>query len=147
MLYAKEGKPIPLGWAVDRDGNPTTDPQAALTGSLMAISGVKGTVLAMMVEILCCALSGAAFSFENDSYFEPGGKPRIGHAILAVDPDALVGAASYFERLEVMVSAMIQDDGVRLPGSRRHADREKAHLHGIDVPDTLLSELRKLASA
>jgi len=147
MLYAKEGKPIPLGWAVDRDGNPTTDPKAALTGSLMAISGVKGTVLAMMVEILCCALSGAAFSFENDSYFEPGGKPRIGHAILAVDPDALAGAGSYFERLEVMVSAMTQDDGVRLPGARRHADREKAHLNGIDVPDTLLSELRKLASA
>jgi (2R)-3-sulfolactate dehydrogenase (NADP+) len=147
MLYAKEGKPIPLGWAVDRDGNPTTDPKAALTGSLMAIGGVKGTVLAMMVELLCCALSGAAFSFENDSYFEPGGKPRIGHAILAVDPAALAGTDSYFERLEVMIAAMTRDGGVRLPGARRHADRERSHAQGIEVPDAILSELQKLASA
>jgi (2R)-3-sulfolactate dehydrogenase (NADP+) len=146
MLYAKEGKPIPLGWAVDRDGNPTTDPQAALTGSLMAIGGVKGTVLAMMVEILCCALSGAAFSFENDSYFEPGGKPRIGHAVLAIDPAALVGAESYFERLEVMVTAMTQDQAVRLPGTRRHAVREKSQAQGIDVPQALFAELEQLAS-
>ena len=47
MLYAKEGKPIPLGWAVDRDGQPTTDAQAALTGSLAAIGGMKGTMLAL----------------------------------------------------------------------------------------------------
>ncbi len=67
MLYAKEGKPIPLGWAVDKDGNPTTDAKAALTGSLSAIGGVKGTALALMVEVLCVALTGAAFSFENDS--------------------------------------------------------------------------------
>jgi (2R)-3-sulfolactate dehydrogenase (NADP+) len=146
MLYAKEGKPIPLGWAVDRDGNPTTDPEAALTGSLMAIGGVKGTVLAMMVELMCCALSGAAFSFENDSYFEPGGKPRIGHAILAIDPAALAGADSYFERIEVLVSAMTKDEGVRLPGARRHADRQKSNLQGIKVPEALLAELEKLAS-
>src|SRR4029079_4191979 len=56
MVYAKEGKPIPLGWAVDRNGQPTTDAQAALTGSLSAIGGVKGTVLALMVELLCCAV-------------------------------------------------------------------------------------------
>jgi (2R)-3-sulfolactate dehydrogenase (NADP+) len=144
MLYAKEGKPIPLGWAVDRDGNPTTDAKAALTGSLMAIGGVKGTVLAMMVEILCCALSGAAFSFENDSYFEPGGKPRIGHAILAIDPAFLAGRDSYFERLEVMIDAMMQDE-VRLPGARRHAGREKSNAQGLEVPDALLSELEELA--
>ncbi|HEX9672033.1 MAG TPA: Ldh family oxidoreductase, partial [Burkholderiales bacterium] len=81
MLHAKEGKPIPPGWAVDKDGNPTTDAKAALTGSLSAIGGVKGTALALTVEVLSVALTGAAFSFENDSYFEPGNKPRIGHAI------------------------------------------------------------------
>src|SRR5215813_3858608 len=72
MVHAKEGKPIPLGWAVDKDGNPTTDAKAALTGSLSAIGGMKGTMLAMTVELLSVALSGAAFGFENDSYFEPG---------------------------------------------------------------------------
>ena len=120
MVHAKEGKPIPLGWAVDKDGNPTTDAKAALTGSLNAIGGVKGAALALMVEVLCVALTGAAFSFENDSYFEPGNKPRIGHAILAFDPAALVGGDAFAERLEVLISAMLRDEGVRLPGARRH---------------------------
>jgi (2R)-3-sulfolactate dehydrogenase (NADP+) len=145
MLYAKEGKPIPLGWAVDRDGQPTTDPKAALTGSLMAIGGVKGTALAMMVEVLCCAVTGAAFSFENDSYFEPGNKPRIGHAVLAIDPDALAGRENYFERLETMLAKMLEDEGVRLPGARRHAERERVGVQGVDVPDALLSELQALS--
>jgi (2R)-3-sulfolactate dehydrogenase (NADP+) len=145
MLYAKEGKPIPLGWAVDRDGNPTTDPKAALTGSLSAIGGVKGMALALMVEVLCVALTGAAFSFENDSYFEPGGKPRIGHALLAIDPDALAGADSYFSRLEAMIARMLADEGVRLPGTRRQLAAAKARAEGIEVPDALLAELRALA--
>jgi (2R)-3-sulfolactate dehydrogenase (NADP+) len=146
MLYAKEGKPIPLGWALDRDGNPTTDPQAALTGSLAAIGGMKGTMLALIVEVLCCALTGAAFSFENDSYFEPGKKPRIGHAILAVDPEALVGAGVYFERLEVMISHMLEEEGVRLPGVRRHAAVAAASERGVEIPQALFDELGKLAA-
>ena len=145
MLYAKEGKPIPLGWAVDKDGNPTTDPKAALTGSLTAIGGVKGAALALMVEVLCVALTGAAFSFENDSYFEPGNKPRIGHAILALNPGALAGADAYFARLEVMISKMLVDEGVRLPGARRQQAAAKARAEGIDISDALLSELRQLA--
>jgi (2R)-3-sulfolactate dehydrogenase (NADP+) len=145
MLHAKEGKPIPLGWAVDKDGNPTTDAKAALTGSLSAIGGVKGTALALMVEVLSVALTGAAFSFENDSYFEPGNKPRIGHAILAVDPDALAGADSYFARLEVLVSRMLAEEGVRLPGARRQQAAAKARAEGIEIPDALLGELRTLA--
>ena len=144
MLYAKEGKPIPLGWALDKDGNPTTDPKAALTGSLMAIGGVKGTSLALMVEVLCVALTGAAFSFENDSYFEPGGKPRIGHAILAIDPEALAGMTSYYERLETMILKMLADEGVRLPGVRRQQAAARARAEGMEISDALLSELRGL---
>jgi len=145
MLYAKEGKPIPPGWALDREGKPTTDAQAALTGSLSAIGGMKGTMLALIVELLCVALTGAAFGFENDSYFEPGGKPRVGHAIIAIDPDALAGAEAYFSRLEAMIAAMLADEGVRLPGVRRHEAAAKARAEGIDIGDALHQELRALA--
>ena len=145
MLYAKEGKPIPLGWAVDRDGKPTTDAQAALTGSMMAIGGVKGTALALMVEVLSVVLTGAALSFENDSYFEPGNKPRIGHAIVAIDPEALAGAGVYYDRLEALVSAMLADEGVRLPGARRQQAATAAKVEGVEVSDAVLKELRQLA--
>jgi len=145
MLYAKEGKPIPLGWAVDRDGNPTTDPRAALTGSMSAIGGVKGTLLALTVELLSVALTGAAFGFENDSYFEPGRRPRIGHAIIVIDPGALVGADAYDERLETLISTMLADAGVRLPGARRQQAVAAAKAEGVEVSDALLKELRQLA--
>jgi (2R)-3-sulfolactate dehydrogenase (NADP+) len=146
MVYAKEGKPIPPGWAVDKDGNPTTDAQAALTGgSLNAIGGVKGAALALMVEVLCVALTGAAFSFENDSYFEPGNKPRIGHAILAIDPEALAGSDSYFSRLEAMINAMLRDDGVRLPGMRRQKLAAAAQAQGVSITDAQVTELLVLS--
>ena len=146
MVYAKEGKPIPLGWAVDKDGNPTTDAKAALTGgSLNAIGSVKGAALALMVEVLCVALTGAAFSFENDSYFEPGNKPRIGHAVLAIDPAALAGSDAYFLRLEVMISVMLRDEGVRLPGMRRQKLAAAARAQGVQIADAQVSELLALA--
>jgi (2R)-3-sulfolactate dehydrogenase (NADP+) len=145
MLYAKEGRPIPLGWAVDRDGNPTTDPKAALTGSLNAIGGVKGTMLALIVELVTVALTGAAFSFENDSYFEPGNRPRIGHAVLAIDPDALAGVETWYSRVEALVARMLADEGVRLPGARRQREMERARAEGIDLADALYAELVALA--
>jgi (2R)-3-sulfolactate dehydrogenase (NADP+) len=145
MLYAKEGKPIPLGWALDRNGQPTTDPQAALTGSLTAIGGVKGTMLTLMVELLCVAVTGAAFSFENDSYFEPGEKPDIGHALLAIDPAALAGADTYYTKVETLVESLLRDEGVRLPGARREIAAAKAQAAGIEVSEALHRELLELA--
>ena len=122
MLMAKEGKPIPPGWAVDRDGNPTTSAQAALTGSLSAIGGVKGT----------------------DSYFEPGNKPRIGHAMIVIDPQALAGADAYYARIEDMIRHMLADAGVRLPGARRQQAVARAQSAGIAIAEALHQELLKL---
>ena len=92
MMAAKEGKAIPLGWALDRDGNPTTDARAALTGSMLALGGTKGAMLALIVELLACALTGAAFGFEADTFFvDEGNQPNLGQAFLTIDPDALAG--------------------------------------------------------
>ena len=146
MLYAKEGKPIPPGWALDKEGRPTTDARAALTGSLAAAGGMKGTMLALVVEMLCAALTGAAFSFEIDSYFEPGRPPRTGHAFMAIDPGALAGTESYYPRLEAMISRMLADEGVRLPGARRQQAAARAGAEGIEIGEALLGELRALAS-
>lgn len=145
MVFAREGRPIPLGWAVDKDGHPTTDATAALTGSLNAIGGVKGASLALMVEVLCAGLTGAAFSFENDSYFEPGNKPRIGHAILAIDPAAFTAAEAYFSRMESLASAMLADPGVRMPGARRQKLSAAAVASGIELADAVYREISALA--
>jgi (2R)-3-sulfolactate dehydrogenase (NADP+) len=146
MLHAEHGKPIPLGWALDRDGNQTTDAKAALTGSLAAIGGAKGAMLALTVELLCCALTGAAFGFENDSFFEPGDRARIGHALIAIDPEAVAGRDVFMDRIETLIAAMTADEGVRLPGSRRHATLARARAEGVTLSDSLLAQIRQLAA-
>jgi (2R)-3-sulfolactate dehydrogenase (NADP+) len=143
MVAAKEGKPIPEGWAVDAEGKPTTDAKAALGGAMLAMGGTKGALLALVVELLCCALTGAAFGFEADSFFEAeGNRPRLGQAIIAIDPGALAGREAFLDRIEAMLAMMQQDAGVRLPGSRRGRIAAAAAQDGIEVPDSLLKALR-----
>jgi (2R)-3-sulfolactate dehydrogenase (NADP+) len=145
MVAAKEGKQIPLGWALDRDGNPTTDPKAGLEGMMLPAGGVKGAMLALVVELLCCSLTGAAFGFEADSFFtEAGNRPRIGQAFMVIDPGALAGAEVFHERIETLVSAMLADEEVRLPGARRLALARRAQEEGIEVPAALLEQLASI---
>jgi len=145
MVAARDGKPIPEGWAVDKHGNPTTDSRAALEGSMLPAGGVKGAMLALVIELLACALSGAAYGFESDSFFTEEGRPtRIGQGFLAIDPDALAGREVYLERVETLVAAMLEEPGVRLPGERRR-DLEASNAQGIQVPAELLARIRTLA--
>jgi (2R)-3-sulfolactate dehydrogenase (NADP+) len=146
MVAAKRGDPIPLGWALDAEGRPTTDAKAALAGSMLplgAVSSPKGAMLALMVELLVTTLIGAQFGFEASSFFvDEGNRPRIGQAFIVVDPDALAGSAHYLDRVEVLVAEMLKDAGVRLPGARREALRRKAETEGIEVADAVLAALR-----
>jgi (2R)-3-sulfolactate dehydrogenase (NADP+) len=150
MVAAKEGKSIPLGWALDADGQPTTDPKAGMSGSMLplgAVSSPKGSMLALVVELLVTALIGAHFGFEASTFFEDAGnQPRIGQAFILIDPGALAGSASYFDRLEVLITEMLTDADVRLPGARRIDLERRALTAGITIPDALNNQLRQLAA-
>jgi (2R)-3-sulfolactate dehydrogenase (NADP+) len=146
VVAAREGKPIPEGWALDKDGRDTTDAHAALEGSMLAAGGMKGAMLALTVELLVCALSGAAFGFESDSFFTVEGRPtRIGQAFIAIDPAALAGREVFLERVETLVAAMTEETGVRLPGERRAQHRARAAREGIVLPGDLVERIRALA--
>jgi (2R)-3-sulfolactate dehydrogenase (NADP+) len=147
MLAANRGERIPEGWALDRKGKPTTDPVEAMEhGTLFPMGGMKGATLALAFELICCALTGAAFGWENDSFFsEEGNRPRIGQAIIAIDPGAVAGRAVYDERVETLVATMLAEEGVRLPGARRHESKRRALAGGVDVPEALLAKLHQLA--
>jgi (2R)-3-sulfolactate dehydrogenase (NADP+) len=144
---AQKGEPIPAGWALDATGRPTTDARAALAGTLLPASGGKGAALALMVEILAVALSGANFAFEASSFFDDQGPPPgIGHVLVAIDPTAFAGADRFGDRLSTLVAA-IEGDGARLPGSRRLALREAAARHGVKVETALLEQIEALAGS
>jgi len=148
MIAAKKGERIPLGWALDKDGNPTTDPKAGMEGTMVPAGGVKGAMLAMIVELLCCALTGASFGFEADSFFvDAGNRPRIGQAFLVIDPDALAGREVFFARIETLVAAKLADEGVRLPGYRRQALAADSAVLGVEIPDALYADLKRLAES
>ena len=110
MVAARDGKAIPAGWALDADGNPTTDPKAGLAGSMLPMGGTKGAMLALVVELMVTALTGAAMGFEADSFFvDAGNRPRLGQAFLVVDPGALAGRDTYLARVETLIAAMLDD--------------------------------------
>lgn len=147
MLAAKKGETIPLGWALDAQGSPTTDPAQGLAGSMLPMGGTKGAMLALVVELLVTALTGAQFGAEADSFFvQEGNQPKLGQAFIAIDPAALAGSGTYFSRVEALLGAMLVDEGVRVPGYRRFELADKAQREGIDVPETTLAPLRALAA-
>ncbi len=150
MMAAKDGKPIPSGWALDAAGHPTTDAKAALSGVMLPIgatSSPKGAMLALVVELLVTTLIGANFGFEASSFFvDEGNRPHLGQLFIVIDPGALAGANAYLDRIEVLIQDMLQDDGVRLPGLRRQALLAKAEREGLAVPQAMLDSLKAMAA-
>lgn len=145
MAASKRGEMIPEGWALDADGNPTTDPKAALAGSMIPMGDAKGAALALMVEVFAAALTGGRFSFEATSFLNAeGGPPDVGQLIIAIDMRATAGEG-FLDRMSVLSAAMLSQDGVRLPGSSRFAKREAAARDGVRVSDTMLAEVRAIA--
>lgn len=141
ILAAKQrGETIPEGWALDAQGRPTTDPGAALGGTMLPLGDAKGTALALMVELLAAGLTSANFAAEASSFLDAeGAPPGTGQLLLAIDPDAFgTGAAARFATL---AAAIEQQPGARLPGARRLALRRQAQAQGIVVADALLAEI------
>jgi (2R)-3-sulfolactate dehydrogenase (NADP+) len=141
LKAARAGESIPEGWAVDAEGRPTTDPEAAIGGSLLPLGGQKGFALALLVEVLSGVLSGAAVGPEVVGTFVPADREsNVGHCFVAIDPEALApGFAGRMDRL----AADLRRLGGRAPGDRRHAERERLLAEGVEVSDALVAELRQ----
>jgi (2R)-3-sulfolactate dehydrogenase (NADP+) len=146
LTAGQRGESIPAGWAVDEDGKPTTDPAAALKGALQPIGGAKGAALALMVEILAVALTGAHFGFEASSFFDAEGPPPgVGQLLVAIDPGAFAGRELFLDRVAALAGMLDGDAGARLPGSRRLVMREKVRREGVTADAKLLAQVRALA--
>ena len=144
MVAAKEGEPIPEGWALDADGNPTTDANAAMAGTMLPMGDAKGAQLVLMVELFAAAMTGSLFGYESSSFFEAEGPaPRTGQFLIALDPDRFSGSA-FGARLETLVDAILAQKGTRIPGVRRFALREAAERDGVILPPALYDEIAAL---
>lgn len=152
MIHERDGRPIPEGWAVDPDGNPTTDPAAGLAGAQLPFGGYKGAALALMVELLAGALIGDLFSYEaGERDNGDGGPSKGGEFVLAIDPARCTdsdggddGRAAWLAHAEGLFGKILEQDGARLPSDRRYAARRRTPTAGITIPRALHDTLMEL---
>lgn len=142
-LHAKQGKPIPPEWAIDAQGRPTTDPQAALQGAMRTFGGHKGSALAAMVELLGGALIGDLTSRESMDFDEGvGATPCHGELVIAFDPKVFLGddLDAGLARGERMFDSIVAQ-GARLPSQRRFDARARSIANGVRIPRALYDEI------
>lgn len=150
IVAAKEDVPIPRGWAVDRDGVPTTDARKALEGFVSPVGGPKGYALTLTIGLLSTMLSGAGFGSEVTHMYEDFENPQnIGHLFGALPIAAFEDLEVYYRR---MAKAAGEVRGVRrspgverifLPGEREARTAAERARAGIPVPREVLAELRE----
>ncbi len=144
MVAQQNGKKIPEGWALDASGQPTTDPDLAMAGTMLPMGDAKGAALVLMVEILAAALTGSHFGFEASSFFTgEGDPPDVGQLLLAFDPGPLAGDR-FSSRLESLVDAILAQENTRLPGDRRLKLRRQVEKDGLYLSQQQYEQIRSL---
>ncbi len=142
MMRAREGHSIPEGWALDSNGQPTTDPEVALKGSMAPSGGYKGFGTGLLVEVMAAALSGAMLGIQASPFSgTTGGPPRTGQCFLALDPNAYSGS-EFNERISALAEAINSQEGARLPGARRKENRQRIDIEGVHVADSVIEKIK-----
>ena len=132
------GEHIPEGWAVDAEGNPTTDPEAALQGSLVSMGGYKGWGFGLMAELLAAGMTGGVLSKDVKPLKAPEGPPHdLGQYYIVIDPAA---SPDFGARLEALTDLASTDEGARMPG------QNKQPADPVEVADTVWEQMKALAA-
>src|SRR5262249_14033445 len=150
FMLALGQKTLPDGWALDADGKPTNDPAAAVKGSVLPIGGPKGYALALMVELLCSALSDGEPGFQV-TYENVVKRPStISQFFFTINPEGFVGRERYGQRASHIAEKMKQAQPIegavpRLPGARGFAMHNEARRNGLVMFDNLRHALNLVA--
>ena len=138
MKRARDGTPIPAGWALDADGRPTTDPALALKGTMAPAGGHKGVGIGLFVELMAAAAAGATLGIDASPFSgTAGGPPRTGQFFIAVDAQASSGGL-FADRVARLAAAFASEPGARLPGAKKAAALSAARERGTVPVDEAL---------
>jgi (2R)-3-sulfolactate dehydrogenase (NADP+) len=133
------GQSIPEGWALDADGNPTTDPDAAIKGTLVSMGGYKGWGFGLMAEVLAAALTGSVLSRDVKPLKAPEGAPHgLGQYYLLIDPSV---SSDFGDKVAALADHIAQDEGARMPG------QNKAAMDPVDVGTDTWAQITALADS
>ncbi|WP_378946216.1 Ldh family oxidoreductase [Mesorhizobium sp. ANAO-SY3R2] len=141
---AQAGEAIPEGWALDAQGNPTTDPSEAMKGALLAFGGQRGANIALMVEVLAAGVSGANWSLDAPSFSQGNQSPGAGLFVLAFDPKLF--DPGFEQRMREQLDRLSRDFGVHIPGAIKVAARARSEAEGVTVPATVHARIAEFAA-
>jgi len=144
QVAAREGHSIPKGWALDKDGNDTTDPVAALEGVQLPFGGHKGNAIMIMVELLSAGLTGGNFCFEAQEQVDAfgghdAGPSNAGQIFILIDPKGF--HETFLDRVEALFGKILAQEGTRIPGDRRYANRARSATDGIECQAALHQQI------
>lgn len=143
----ENGETIPMGWALNKDGDPTTDPKEALEGVLLPLGGMKGSGLAIMVDILTGALAGQAVGKDVRGTFDMKHSGTKGDMFMAIEPSAFINPERFLNTVESLKNQIKNAkkakgvDEILLPGEYEYLMRQKRYEKGIPINEELLNTL------
>ncbi|MDK2870880.1 MAG: hypothetical protein PWQ16_232 [bacterium] len=146
----RKGMKIPEGWALDAEGRPTTDPEAALKGTLMPIGGPKGSALAMAVDIICGLLAGSGYGNQLKSFHVLEGPTRVGASCIVIDVSRFIDLNEFKEKMKVYfatVKGLKKAHGVEkifIPGEIEFRREKRSREEGVELDDKLASSINAL---
>lgn len=151
VLARERGEPIPPGWALDAQGRPTTDPEAALAGTLLPFGGNKGSAIGLIIDVLCGPLAGALTGPHIAALYTGMDRPqRLGHLFMAMDVAAFADPEQFAREVDASiraVRALPPAEGfaeVLLPGEPEAREEERSRREGVAVPPAAMAALERL---
>jgi len=142
-VRAKTGESIPEGWAFDSQGKVTTNAQEALKGTMAPSGGYKGFGTGLLVEIFTACIAGGNLGTQASSFAgEDGGPPSTGQFFIAIDAEKF--NSNYKESIQSLISSITEQEGARLPGSKRQAAFQQNHNQDIEIADQLLERINQI---
>lgn len=142
---AEEGRSIPLGWALDAKGEPTTDPSKGLEGSMAPFGGYKGFGQGLIVEIMCAALAGALRGPQMGSFMQNDGRPiGCGQFFIAFEPHMFSGG-HFAKQVSALAKSITAQSGARLPNARREVNIKRLSKEGLSIDGKLYARLKGFA--
>lgn len=153
LMHARKGIPVPEGWALDPEGNPTTDSHAAAAGVVLPFAGPKGSGLGLMIDLMAGVLSGASFGDEvRDQYADFERPQNVGHFFIAVDVARAMDTDVYADRVEAFCASLkaksraLGVEEILLPGESKRRQAAQRRIKGIVIDATVGLELDRLAA-
>jgi len=150
IAAAKQGAPIPPGWAVDPEGNPTTDPDLALAGAVLPFGGAKGSAISFIIDLLAGTLTGASFGLRLNTLEDLGSEQNLGHVFLAIRPDIFMPLEEMIKRTDEVFASLIASppavgrERVLLPGEIELQAETANRVEGVPLSEEVVNELVEL---